>query len=211
MPPRGGGPWPSTVRRHLRRTLHQGHGGVMFSRPPAHEIPGHSRRVRRFKVANGRPALPAVHELQKRAVSAGRKVATTAPHVMPAKPRLPWCRTIEQTYSRRNCTRRGRKLCSPPPMASIRNISNVRCASRNKPADQHQRAWTVGHTEPQDLALGPPPVCVAIGDPDAKLLPQAVRSRSRSRSTATRERSGCVPKGDAFARRSDRYSRLLNL
>lgn len=38
-----------------------------------------SRQVRRFKVANGRPALPAVHELQKRAVSAGRKVATTAP------------------------------------------------------------------------------------------------------------------------------------
>ncbi|WP_354295988.1 hypothetical protein, partial [Sphingomonas sp. 1185] len=28
-----------SVRRHLRRAFHPGHGGVMFIRPPAHEIP----------------------------------------------------------------------------------------------------------------------------------------------------------------------------
>jgi hypothetical protein len=26
------------VRRHLRRTVHQSHGGIMFNRPPTHEI-----------------------------------------------------------------------------------------------------------------------------------------------------------------------------
>lgn len=37
MPPRE---WAmATVRRHLRRTLRQGHGGIMFNRLPAHEIP----------------------------------------------------------------------------------------------------------------------------------------------------------------------------
>jgi hypothetical protein len=31
--------WMVIVRRHLRRALHQGHGGLMFNPPPAHGNP----------------------------------------------------------------------------------------------------------------------------------------------------------------------------
>ena len=34
----------SPVRRNLRRTLHQSHAGVIFKRPPAHEISDSPRR-----------------------------------------------------------------------------------------------------------------------------------------------------------------------
>ena len=39
MPPREWSMAKAPVRRHLRRTLHQSHGSVMFNRPPAHGNP----------------------------------------------------------------------------------------------------------------------------------------------------------------------------
>jgi methyl-accepting chemotaxis protein len=37
-----------------------------------------SRLVRRFKVANGHPVPPAVHQLRQRVTTAGRTIATSA-------------------------------------------------------------------------------------------------------------------------------------